>query len=71
MDQTDRIIFTSQVRHPEKGEAVLQIRVPVGQCWEHKAEFHDEDEDTPTPPHVHSTSAYHTDYEVCFGRIEP
>ena len=63
----DRIKFTATVEHPEKGQVVLQIDVPVGQCNDHF--MNDVDEDTPEPPHVHSTSGYHNDYEVCFGAL--
>lgn len=62
---TDRIMFTAMMTHPERGEATLQISVPVKVCWEHEDPDVEPDEDTPTPPHVYSTSGWHTDWAVC------
>ena len=62
----DRVMFTATVQHPERGKVDLMISVPVATCWEHKPSGFT-DEDTPTPPHVYSTSGYHTDYHVCLA----
>lgn len=61
-----RFTFTAEVEHPDHGKATLTISVPCEPCWEHRLGG-EPDEDTPTPPHVYSTSGYHTDYAVCLA----